>query len=422
MADLITGYLFEPSLKPLRPKRWGDEVRKLLRRAEEEGLELAIIAHLRGLDGPGSSLDLPSFKRKLTKPGANLLREVPSTVTFTSNFYIKVSFSLAEDPDSIVYVAPWYGIDEDEPYVIKPCRKGGKVELRVLGDRGKLVRELSNKLSYREAPALVFSELFGIKGVKVTCKEIPLMALAGGMESSNAFVIALIAAASMLSGANLTWSDIFEKALYLENDLLGTSTGGQGHLAAILGGVHRHIWLLGLKGVESAFSIPLLDRETTEYFEDHVLIVQAGKKYSNGKPAEPRTSRLVNNLWVDLLVDEDPVGLRLHGEKVKLAYEYAEALKYKDLAKVVGLVNRYVDIRNELCKRWFAIALGLARDAKISLREKYKRKLEEDPDLSYYYEKEGRALAEDLSLYAYGPLGELIREAREEGIAIMPLG
>ena len=99
----------------------------------------------------------------------------------------------------------------------------------------------------KDAPAYIFQNIFGLNGIKITCESISPMALAGGMESSNAFNVALIAAASMLSGADLNLAEVFNLAVKLENDELNGLTGGQGHLSSMLGGAYQHMWLSGLR-------------------------------------------------------------------------------------------------------------------------------------------------------------------------------
>ena len=201
--------------------------------------ELEIVAHLRGVDGCGSSLDLPEFQLRLTKDGAKQIADIPSTPTIASAFTVQIRFGLSDDPNAIVYVAPDYFPGE---YAV------AEVAVVPHADEAKRARGMMmlGKLQ-KDAPAYVFKNIFGLSGIKITCEAISPMALAGGMESSNAFNVALIAAASMLSGANLNFAEIFNLAVKIENDELNGLTGGQGHLSSILGGAYQHMWLSGLK-------------------------------------------------------------------------------------------------------------------------------------------------------------------------------
>lgn len=232
-----------------RVTRGIDDVLRILQDAKDRGIELTITGHLRGVDGPGSSLDLPEFQDKLTDEHTRGFNNLPSTPTIASDFTATVKFELADDPNQIVYVAPDYGITEGNPYIFN-----GEVPL-VNGrtPKGQL-----------DGVGFIMTNIFGLKGIKITMDSISPMALAGGMESSNVFNTALIAAASMFTGANLSVAEIFSLAVKLENDEFGGLTGGQGHLSTLLGGAYRHIWLSGIKDSEgnlvnpySAVSIPL---------------------------------------------------------------------------------------------------------------------------------------------------------------------
>ncbi|TRZ49682.1 NAD-dependent epimerase/dehydratase family protein, partial [bacterium] len=114
------GHKFEQG-KPLatgliKATRGAVEVRALLREAARRGWEISITGHLRGVDGCGSSLDLPEFQIRLTPPGAMPLDELPSTPTIASEFTVTVKFALADDENVIEYVAEDYGITPDKPY------------------------------------------------------------------------------------------------------------------------------------------------------------------------------------------------------------------------------------------------------------------------------------------------------------------
>jgi hypothetical protein len=215
-----------------------------------------------------------------------------------------------------------------------------------------------------DAPGFIFSNLFGLSGVKITMEGISPMALAGGMESSNVFNTALISAASMLTGANLSAATIFNLADKLENDEMGGLTGGQGHLSTLLGGAYRHIWTSGVTkdGVRnpySAVSKELLGADQLSAIEDHMMLVQAGKEYKDGKPIVPRTAALINFMWTDLLRERDEIGFGLHQEKLGLTSQFTKALEEGDFKTASEVTQRYVRIRDALVKRW----LGLGFDA-----------------------------------------------------------
>jgi hypothetical protein len=421
--------------------RTPEQVRTILQQAKEQGTPLQITAHLRGVDGPGSSLDLPEFQKALTAQGAKAVHEITSTPTLASEFSVTVSFEAAADPDVIEYIAPDYGIAKDAPYIVK-----GNIELTSEG-------KTPNK--QKDAPAYIFSNMFGLSGVRIICESISPMALAGGMESSNAFNVALFAAASMLSGQNWTMADIFSKAVEIENNELSGLTGGQGHLSSMLGGAYHHIWLSGIKDDNGnlinpygAFSVPFISPSDYPFLESHMALAQAGKEYKDGRAVSGRTAALINNMWTDLLREKDRIGVALHSEKLGLTARYIQALKDKDVQAVVEIVNRYVDIRDELCRRWAECVLNEekqdwlyrldAQDREVialyGFSQRDDRIVEDfirlNPDdgqfntnnlntaaliiLTDIYEKR-------ISLYT-DTAKDLIAAARKQGIAVMPLG
>lgn len=418
--------------------RSAEEVYALLEYAEREGLVLEIEAHLRGVDGAGSSLDLPEFQLKLTKRGVKNIPDIPSTPTLASMFSVKIRFEKAADPNVIEYVAPDYGITEAEPYRVRVTDETGKVKgIQLVEKMREGKKTLQTPKGQKDGPAYVFANIFGLKGVRIVLDEMPPMALAGGMESSNAFNVALYMAASMLSGQNWSMADIFERSVADENTVFGGLTGGQGHLSSILGGAYRHTWLSGIKSTwksllksilqfllgwfmdvdklinenvnrYAAFSEQLLAPEQVEHLGGHMALVQAGKTYerkADGSwgPKDSRSAGAINDIWTALLRMKDPVGVALHSSKLALAAIYTEELKKAAMAtteeekkaaleKVAAAVNKYVDTRVALLERWDALAA------------------------------QGKVEPRDANTDYLGPARALIMKAREYGIAIMPLG
>jgi len=428
-----SGFLFWPDRKftqgetldfsLLRPKRSSKEVREILAEAKNAGIKLSILGHLRGVDGCGSSLDLPEFQRRLTPIGITDWQKLPSTPTIASEFCVEVKFEKADNPEIIEYIAPDYGCSETNPYIVD-----NQVETT---PEGKVIG------GQLDAAAYIFRNLFGLKGIKITCGGISAVALAGGMESSNVFNIALLAGASILSGCNLSLAEIFSLAVKLECDEFSGNTGGQGHLCCMTGGAFRHVWLSGIKSADgklinpySAISIPLLNAKQLKLFEKNTLLVQAGKKYKNGKAELGRTASLINNIWTDLLRDKDPVGLELHNEKLGLTDKYTQFLTEGDYSRVVECVSRYVEIRDELCCRWVKLMLSAKNGQNVpEYAKKYAEKVF-DKNNSWYSDNEPiRKIldqygekSDSMSLYSLEPIASLISDGKKHQIALMPLG
>ncbi|MBP7056271.1 MAG: hypothetical protein KBB52_05420, partial [Candidatus Omnitrophica bacterium] len=426
-----------------------DNALGMLRQAKSDGRELSVTGHLRGFDLCGSSLDLPEFQIALTPEGTLSIEQIPSTPTIASAFKAKIRFSLADDENAIEYSSPDHGIPLDNPY-----KTTGPISLVYNKDS----RKWETPNGQKDAAAFIFSNLFGLRGVKISCEGIDAMALAGGMESSNVVNVALIAAASMLSGANLSQADIFNLAVKLENDEFGGLTGGQGHLATLLGGAYSHTWLSGIKDAQgrlinpySALSRQLLTEDELKAIEDHSMLVQAGKEYENGKPKVNRTAALINYMWTDLLRDRDEIGLPLHQEKLILAAKQYEGYKTisanpeAGFTAIVEAVERYAQIRDELCRRWMTLMLAAHQGGTFengafgSKREEEYAKVYADKvfntangdyekygvirDIYNEYSAAGRLdELKNLSLYTLDPISSLVSEAKKQGIAIFPLG
>ncbi len=431
----ITGLLFWPRYdfpqgKPLdkshiKTKRTAEDVRALL--MDHPDTRLVISGHLRGIDGAGSSLDLPEFQKALTPPGAKQLSTLPSTPTIASIFRTTIRFELGSDREAIEYIAPDYGIPERKPHRI----------------RGRVTLDEEGKTSQVNGPAFIFANIFGISGMRIICEEISPMAVAGGMESSNVLNVALIAGASMLSGADLSLADIFSLAVKLENDEFNGLTGGQGHLCCMMGGAYRHVWLSGIKDERGrsynpygAFSMQLLSDDDLKVVEEHIALVQAGIAYEGGKPQVSRTAALINRMWTDLLRDKDALGSPLLREKLELAGVFAEALKKKDFQAATAAIIRYVEIRDALCRRWINLAVD-AHERKVRSSDGMKLpphayryaeifdethpRFNEFQTIRAFYDKDPAALRAT-SFYTLSPISELVQEAKAAGIAVMPLG
>lgn len=208
---------------------------------EAEGLQLKFDLPLRLVDTSGSSQDLPEFQKGLTPEADRVpLEEIPGTPTIASLFRATIYIGKGNNPNSIDYVAADYfpGVYEGTGVNFARAHTDSrKAKAGVQVAEGK----------QKDAPMIYFQTIFGIKGgILVTCKELPFMARAGGMESSNAANVAIGSASSMLSGANLREAELFVTAVVLENGTLDGLTGGQGHLCALRGGAYLHKWLSGI--------------------------------------------------------------------------------------------------------------------------------------------------------------------------------
>merc|ERR1712166_1282012 len=352
-------------------------------------VQLDVSFFMRGLDGPGSSQDLPFWQIELTDPNDPALENMPRTPTIASAFSVKMRFVVTAGPTQVRYVAPQYGADIE--WTLPPNKE---------------------RLSQRDAPGFVFLKLMGWSGmqVRVELQHIDQMAKEGGMGSSGAFNAGLLAGASMLTGAQLSEADILAIGTKIENADFGGLTGGQELLSSLLGGSYLHVWLSGLTSQYDAFSLPLGDQKTLHTLGKHAMYVQAGKQFADGKPVVIRTAGGVNTMWTDLLEDHDPAVAAPLSRMKALAGLYARAVGASDMDAVVRYVNEFVDLRVKMGQRW----LKLLGDAMEVLQPLLAPSRIEDGALDNLSEQQ----LEDLTAQFGSVLGD---QRREEGASVVPL-
>lgn len=419
----INGYWFkpQPGVAAGDPSiykgiRTSEEIRGLLLKIKAAGGRLKIRLPVRALDGPGSGIDKEDRRDIITKSGAVSLEDIPSTPTFAhKDLYVDVFIEAADDPDATVYVSDDYNLPAAKPYIVKgPLgMREGKVEL----PRG-----------IASAGAYIFRNLFNIAGIKLTVEVSHPVILAGSVESSSMILGAYTMAASMLKGADLSYADIYHLCLKMENEVFEGATGGQGHFPYVLGGVLQNFWLSGLRDDDGkkwfgneVFSSRLILAKDYPFFEEHMAFVQMGKEFKDGKYVHPRTAEVTSVMGGDLANDRDPVGLRLYQERVVLSHQFAQALLERDMKKVIKIVNRYMDIRDEINYRWFELALMKSgTPGRPGYADKYAKFLQEDPILKGFLEEFGDNLR-TISLYSHYSK-DIIASAKKHRIGLFMVG
>ncbi|MBL7069736.1 MAG: hypothetical protein ISS34_07760, partial [Candidatus Omnitrophica bacterium] len=368
---------------PIPTRHSNDDVLKVVRAAGKKGITLTITGHMRLFDGAGSSLDLPFFQWMLTTHGGIEISDFPLTPTIASKFKAKIRIVPASRKDQIEYVAPDYRYPKD--FHIKEYRGKRITEDRPYIVRRKITLDENGRVRYGQLDAApyIFQQLDLTGGCRIIVEEIDKPALIGGMESSNVANIALTAAASILSGADLPEADIFSISVKVENDEYGGLTGGQGHAACQRGGVRANMWLSGAKSEDgdlmnpySVFSIPLVvSAAGIKALEEHFLLVIPGKEYKNGIPQVKRTADLVNTMWTNQLENFDSEGFPLHFGKLPLAYGSMMALLKLDeaarkgddkgikqaIAEIKETMNDYRHRRNAIQLRWMNLMFDAHR-------------------------------------------------------------
>jgi hypothetical protein len=362
-----------------QPKRNGEVVAAILKQARKNDWPLEIKAHLRGVDGPGSSQDLLRFQVKMTQTDKAFtwMFAMPATTAIASEFStrIRVEAADAEDEDKIVYVAP--------DYFPGPHK-------RTINDPEDL-RNDHGLVSMKDLPAYSLARYFGItRGIKITCDPLSQLPKEGGMESSNAFSISMYAIGSMLSGADWSWAKIIKHAVYDENTLYGDKepgiTGGQGHASSCLGGANTLIWCSGFgsAGIEDdenyiyntdsygIFAVPLLTSPSSTFYE-RLFLCQPGKDFApGGKPKKDRLASDTNYEWTEEW--KDKVGQQLHLMKKELHFIWKRAAEQGDDHAAAYALNQYSSIRlalNERYKQWFRATTGAEASGGVGYMDEY---------------------------------------------------
>ena len=411
-------------IKKLRSlmKRDSKAVRQLFEEAEKRNITLRSSAYLRGADILGSSLDLRSWIFRLTKKGIRGFDKLPSTITVASNHKLSIRCERAENGDENVYVAPVFGLTKDNPRIYK-----GEIVLK----NGKVPNGIVDAVQY------IVMNVFGITGVKFILEPTTAMSRAGGMEASGTFLKEILSVISIMTGADLSEADLNTLVVKFENNEFGNLAGFQGPYNATLGGVQQIIMTSGIKDSQdhlvspnSVVAVPLLNDEKLRSLENVMMTVQAGKPYKDGQSFN-RTAGLVNTVWTDLLVDEDTEALPLFFELLELTTQTTAAFENAQWDKVSRVMMRYAKIRDRLVKRWLNLMLDAHTGKKVPEYAKAYADKVFNPDNEYYkdfevvrdvFNEQGEDTLRETRLYAFGPMGSLSDDAREEGIALVGSG
>lgn len=366
-----------------RPRRSNAEVIACLNRARDMGWPLEIKAHLRGVDGPGSSQDLLRFQVKLTMTGREFtwMFDMPATTAIASEFSTSIRVEAADpgDEDKIVYIAPDYFDGAHKRTIADP----------------EDLRNPHGLVSMKDLPAYSLAHYFGIKrGIKISCDPLSPLPKEGGMESSNAFSTSIYAIGSMLSGADWSWAKIIKHAVYDENTLYGETepgiTGGQGHACSCLGGENTLVWCSGFGSAGMAddetyiynsdsygiLAVPLVISPQSN-FGERVFLCQPGKDFEpGGRPVKGRLASDTNFEWTEEW--KDRVGQQLHLMKKELHYIWKRAAEVGDDRAAAYALNQYARIRlalNARYKQWYKATTGAEAAGGVGYMDEYSKPL-----------------------------------------------
>ena len=407
-------FMATKSLEAIQPTRTAEEALALL------GDEPDVYGgFLRGVDGCGSSNDLPGKFREQRNEAASGLARFSSTPTFASSFEIKIKFEKARDGKNVIeYSAPQYKVNQSyaEQSRPNPNKKGA--------------------IDQKDAPNFIL-RLFRLSGIRVTMEDVDERALAGGMGTSGAFNHALLEFANHYSGAGLSQADLISLGVYLENDVFKGLTGGQEAISTMQGGGNLHVWLRGFRDEAGQFpngfvSLPMPEQRLRELSE-HAVLFQAGKTFKDTVPETNRYAKLTNFGWTDGIEDADPFIRGRHLDNVRLTSEYVEAFNKGDWDGMAVALNQYVKNRDQNTLRWLNVVLDYHqghRDGLPAYVENWYRRVFVEEGNEHYeaFQAVRDLIAEhgdkirNMSLYTFEPIATEAAAARELDMALFPLG
>lgn len=280
------------------------------------------------IDGPGSSLDLREFQQclwKISKVNSSLAddlsrkwsRQFPRTVGISINLGC-VAEALPLEGGNIGIVSREYGTE----MIMKP---------------GEIPYQSKNWL-------LKALELFSLKGVKIVLHNHIAGIQSSGLGGSATATTAVCLLANKLAGEPFSNAQIVTMAATLEQDMGISITGTQEQSCVVYGGVTDYIWFpWGIPGESGSYGSSIRDVlvSPSEYgeIERRMGIFHTGV---------PRSSKDVNKVWRQKL--RTKAGLRIHKQKLAIAYDYREGLRTKEWEKVAVSLKEYRQLRVSLCK------------------------------------------------------------------------
>ena len=283
------------------------------------------------IDGPGSSLDLPTFQRSFwqlrdipekphTDPDASWSIGLPRT--------IGISISVGTDIEAV------------------PIEKG-KLGVESLDFGFSYVYNRDAIPPTKENWLLRIMDVFNLDGVKFIIRNKFPELKSAGLGGSAAVTVGVALLANKLTGNKFTNNQIIGMAAVMENNLGVSITGTQEQSCAVYGGVRDYVWFpWGIPGKGNFYGTSiqqsLLSREDYPEVRKRMDIYFTSERYSSD----------VNAKWYEELKRVN--GFKLHKQKCQLAYEFRQALKNKDWGSLGKPIDTYRKIRTQLASNYIS--------------------------------------------------------------------
>jgi D-glycero-alpha-D-manno-heptose-7-phosphate kinase len=282
-----------------------------------------VIAYNR-IDGPGSSLDLNLFQEAFWKvpdldkddPAWRWSQNLPRTVGITIDTGTRIEAHPC-DPDLI-------GVQSADYHT------------QVTAHPGEVIPVKENWL-------LKIMEIFNLSGVMFVLKNLREGIHSSGLGGSSTATIGVCILANELAGRPFNKTQLISLASRTEQGLGLSITGTQEQSNVLFGGVTDYVWFPWGRpghpgGYGESLRYQLVAPEDYDLLEERMAIFHSGHH---------RQSSDVNSAWMEALLT--PEGYRLHSQKMKVAYEYREALRLKKWDQVLESIEKYRRIRTQLC-------------------------------------------------------------------------
>ncbi|HEV2722576.1 MAG TPA: GHMP kinase [Thermoanaerobaculia bacterium] len=300
-------------------------LRKPLETAAEKLSLPGVIAYNR-IDGPGSSLDLREFQQALwslpptgtlSDPSAEWTQGLPRTIGITI------------DTGTRIHAIPM----DDGLIGIRSIEYGTEVTAHV----GEVV-------PVKEHWLLKILDLFNLSGVMFVLENLHAGTQSAGLGGSATATTGVCILANELAGRPFSNVQLISLSSRLEQDFGVSITGTQEQSNVIYGGVTDYVWYpWGIPGSSesgygSSLRYELIPPSDYAELESRMAIFHSG---------HPRPSTDVNFVWRQMLMTAH--GYRLHAQKPGLAFLFRESLRLRNWDKALEAIERYRQIRTELC-------------------------------------------------------------------------
>jgi galactokinase/mevalonate kinase-like predicted kinase len=307
----------------------------------EKGKALPKVTAYNRIDGPGSSLDLSEFQEAFWK-----LPDIPDTDDPAQKWTCKLPRTVGITIDTGTKI-------EAHPY------DPDLIGVRSVEYKTEVVASPGEVTPVKENWLLKILEIFDLSGVMFVLQNLREGIQSSGLGGSSTATIGVCILANELAGRPFSKIQLISLASRIEQGFGVSITGTQEQSNVIFGGVTDYVWfpwgMPGLPGTGYGESLryELIPPEDYGFLEERTAIFHSG---------HPRLSSEVNLAWRNALLTKR--GYKLHSQKMKVAYEFREGLRLQKWQHVLESIDKYREIRTNLCEGYMESSRDLLERAK----------------------------------------------------------